>query len=102
VEWIMREVIVRYLSLPDIEDGVSSFYEQYSDKRCIEPSKSYISGRCHTTDDELDELALTVGFMTRKDYATERKRNKHTSWKNTYGSELSMAVGKALEKEGIT
>jgi hypothetical protein len=31
----MMEVIVRFLSLPDIEDGVSGFFEYPTDKKCI-------------------------------------------------------------------
>jgi hypothetical protein len=98
----MKEVFVRYLSLPDIENGVASFYENYTDKKCIEPSKPYISGRCHTTGNEIDELAMKVGFMTRAEFAAEQKKNKKSSWKNSYGTALSLEVGKALESEGIT
>ncbi|MHC8965596.1 hypothetical protein [Priestia aryabhattai] len=97
----MQEVVVRYLSLPDIEDGVAGFYKHYHDKRCVEPSKSYSSGRCHTTGYEIDELAAKVGFMTRKEYAVKRKSQKYSNWKNAYGSELSMAIGKALETKGL-
>ncbi|WP_277586510.1 hypothetical protein [Psychrobacillus antarcticus] len=94
----MKEVQVRYIGFPDIEDGVSGFYEYYGDKRCAEPSKSYISGLCHTNNEELDELALQVGFKTRKEFLQERKTR---SWKNAYAIELAPIVGKALENEGI-
>jgi hypothetical protein len=97
----MKEVKVRYLCLPDIEDGVSGFYEYHTDKKCTEPSKSYSSGRCHTTEEELDELAVKVGFLTRDAYVAERKKNKFKSWKNAYGTELSVAVGNALETNGV-
>jgi hypothetical protein len=43
----VKKVIVRYLSFPDIEDGVSGFYEHPNDKRCVEPSKPYKNGWCH-------------------------------------------------------
>lgn len=94
----MKEVIVRYIGFPDIEDGVSGFYEYYGVKRCAEPSKSYISGLCHTINEELDELAVQVGFKTRKEFSQE---HKNRSWKNAYAIELAPVVGKALEKEGI-
>ena len=94
----MRKVLVRYMSFPDIEGGVSSFYEHENDKRCAEPSKPYTSGICHTVGEELDELALKVGFKTRKDFSQEYN-NK--SWKNKYGEELSVYVGNELESAGI-
>lgn len=97
----MREVVLRYLILPDIEDGVSGFYEHYDDKRCVEPSKPYINGRCHTIGPEMDDLAEKVGFMKREDYAQIRKMQKYTSWKNAYGSELSLVVGKILKADRI-
>lgn len=97
----MQKVIVRYLSLPDIENGVSGFYEYYHYNRCTEPSEPYKNGRCHTTGADIDGLAKKAGFVTRKEYAAERKRQKYTSWKNAYGSKLSLAVGETLEKDGI-
>lgn len=97
----MREILVRYISFPDIEDGVSSFYEYFGDGRCTEPSQPYVSGRCHTKEQGLDELALKVGFMTRKEFSEERRKKNFNSWKNAYGEELSLFVGKLLETEGI-
>ncbi|WP_456272422.1 hypothetical protein [Bacillus sp. AK031] len=97
----MQVRTVRYMSLPDIEDGVSGFYGNYKDKRCIEPSKPYPNGKCHTTGDELDELARKVGFWTREEYAEKRKKPRYSSWKNSYGHDLSSAVKEALESNGI-
>jgi len=94
----VKEVLVRYIGFPNIEGGVSGFYECYGDKRCAQPSKPYSSGQCHINGEELDELALKVGFKTRRDFAQERK-NK--SWKNEYAIELSPIVGKKLESEGV-
>ncbi|RFU61113.1 hypothetical protein [Peribacillus glennii] len=94
----MEEVLVRYMSFPDIEDGVTSFYHFATDKRCAEPSKRYTSSTCHTLGDELDELALKVGFKKREAFAKERKKR---SWKNSYAKELSAIVGSVLETQGI-
>lgn len=58
-----KEVVVSYLSLPDIENAVAGFYKHYKDKSCVELSKSYSSGRYLTTSYEIDELATQVGFM---------------------------------------
>ncbi|MEH7125860.1 MULTISPECIES: hypothetical protein [unclassified Bacillus (in: firmicutes)] len=95
----MIEVLVKYISFPDIEDGVSSFYHYSTDKGCSEPNKPYTSGYCHTIAEELDELAVKVGFTTRSEFAAELQTKY---WKNAYGKELSQYVGKALESTGIT
>lgn len=94
----MRKVVVRYMIFPSIEQGVSGFYEHENDKRCIDPSKPYKSGVCHTVGEELDELAGKVGFITREEFASEFNSQY---WKNAYGQELSTFVGKALESKGI-
>lgn len=83
---------------PDIEGGVSGFYEYDDDSRCVEASIFYKSGRCHTVGDGLDELALKVGFRTRKVFAEELGKK---SWENEYGKALSLAVGRKLERDGI-
>lgn len=97
----MKMVTVRYLSFPSVTDGISAFYEYVHDQRCAQPSKRYEHGWCHTEGEELDELALKVGFMTREKFAWERRRHGKTSWKNAYATELSVVVGKVLEQEGI-
>lgn len=94
----MKEILVRYMFFPDIENGVSGFYEFFGDKSCVEPSKPYKSGQCHIVGEELDDLSIKVGFMTRKDFA---KSLNNKSWKNAFGRELSQFVGKKLEDEGI-
>ena len=89
--------------MPDIEDGVASFYENYTDKRCIEPSKPYITGRCHTTGNEMDELAIRVGFKTCAEFAAERKKIKsivgktHMVLKTMHW--ISLVLAKLLENE---
>ncbi|WP_163151627.1 hypothetical protein [Anoxybacillus sp. MB8] len=97
----MGMVIVRYLAFPSVTNGISVFYEHDGDSRCAQPSKRYKHGWCHTEGEELDELALKVGFMTREQFAQERKRQGKTSWKNAYAEQLSIFVGQALEQEGI-
>lgn len=97
----MKMVTVRYLSFPSVTHGISAFYEYVHDQRCAQPSKRYERGWCHTEGEELDELALKVGFMTREKFAKERRRQGKTSWKNAYATELSVVVGKVLEQRGI-
>ncbi|OES44596.1 hypothetical protein [Domibacillus iocasae] len=94
----MKRITVRYMVFPDIEGGVSGFYEYDHDSHCVEPSISYKSGRCHTVGDGLDELALKAGFQTRKVFAADLGKK---SWKNEYGKALSLAVGRKLERDGI-
>ncbi|MGD6842185.1 hypothetical protein ACQCVH_06640 [Bacillus infantis] len=93
----MREIEVNYMALPDIKDGVASFYNSYRDTKCAEPAKDYASGRCHVTWDELDSLALQAGFITREQF--REVHGEHSL--NEYGYQLSMAVGKVLLREGI-
>ncbi|AZB44657.1 hypothetical protein CEF21_21500 [Bacillus sp. FJAT-42376] len=96
-----KEITVRYMVFPDIEDGVSGFYANGQDSGCVEPTKPYSSGVCHTLGHELDEIALKAGFQTREEFAADRESNGHKNWKNAYGKELSSAVGKMLEIKGI-
>ncbi len=77
----MKTVIVRYLSFSSVSNGVSGFYGYDHDQRCTQPGKRYKHGWCHTEGEELDELALRVGFMTREQFAQERRRQGKTSWK---------------------
>lgn len=97
----MKEVAVRYISLPSIERGIAGFYAHYKDKGCVQPNKAYANGRCHTIGDEMDVLAKKVGFITRLEYKATSKRWKMSSWKNAYGSALSQAVGEALQNKGV-
>ncbi|TSI05112.1 hypothetical protein [Lysinibacillus sp. BW-2-10] len=93
----MKEVFVEYMALPAIKDGVASFYSSFEDNKCVEPAKDYVSGRCHTVGEELDELAISVGFMTLQQFQEIHGVNSL----NTYGYQLSIAVGRALLGKGI-
>lgn len=93
-----KRVAVRYMVLPGIMDGISGFYETADDKRCVTPNKPYKSGVCHTIGDELNMLALLVGFQTRADFA---KGHPSKSWANDYGTKLSEHVKEILETKGL-
>lgn len=93
-----KRIAVRYMVLPGIKKGVSGFYEYAGDSNCVKPNKPYESGVCHTIGDELDMLALLVGFQTREDFVKEHRGG---SWLNAYGEKLSEHVKAALETKGL-
>lgn len=99
---MVKEIAVRYMVLQGIEDGISGFYEKTKDKNCVKPNKPYKCGACHTKGDEMDKLALVVGFKTREEFAKEfAKEYKNDNWPNAYGRELSKYVKDTLETKGI-
>lgn len=94
-----KRIAVRYMVLQGIENGIGGFYEYANDRKCVKPNKPYgKDGVCHIIGDELDLLALQVGFKTRADFA---KEHKGQSWLNAYGEKLSVYVKSALETKGI-
>lgn len=95
---MVKEIAVRYMVLPGIKKGVSGFYEHEGDSNCVKPNKRYEDGVCHTIGDELDALALMVGFKSRAEFA---KEHNNKSWLNAYGRELSKYVKESLETTGI-
>ncbi|WP_416145256.1 hypothetical protein [Planococcus koreensis] len=93
-----KRIAVRYMVLPGIKKGVSGFYANPKDTNCVKPNKPYEDGVCHTIGDELDMLALLVGFKTREEFA---KEHGGKSWLNAYGTKLSEHVKDALETKGV-
>lgn len=92
-----KRIAVRYMVLPGIERGISGFYEYPTDQNCVEPNKPYENGVCHTIGDELDMLAILVGFKPRSKFAKEHGNNNL----NAYGEKLSAYVKEALETNGL-
>jgi len=93
----MRQVDVRCVRFPSIAEGIVSFYHETDDVSCAEPNRPSDHGCCHLAGEELDELAVKLGFLTRDAYA---KWFGH-GWESYYGQELSPKIGQALETFGI-
>ncbi|WP_114571700.1 hypothetical protein [Exiguobacterium flavidum] len=93
----MKQIDVCSVKFPSIEGGIASFYRKADDASCAEPSRPSDHGCCHLVGEELDELAVKLGFLTRDAYA----KWFGPGWEGYYGQELSRKIGQTLETFGI-
>ncbi|MGO4500058.1 hypothetical protein AB4114_29710 [Paenibacillus sp. 2RAB27] len=103
----IKTIEVRYISFPDIEDGILGFYRDVVDHECMSPRYFYkqsekSSGFCHIrTPDEMDNLAKQINAMSRLEFQEDKRQKGFKTWLNAYALYLSEELGKALQNGGV-